>query len=81
MLKTEPYDFLPDSYVIVQNDTHQVSSKGKTFPLQSTKCRFKTYQSALKAMNKLIEQGYVDLKIYHLQVKTYLSDAMPPNYN
>ena len=81
MLKTAPYKFLPDTYVIVQNGTHQVSSKGKVFPLHSTKCRFKTHQSALKAMNKLIEQGYVDLKIYHLEVKTYLSNVMPLNYN
>lgn len=81
MLKTAPYKFLPDMYVIVQNGTHQVSSKGKIFPLHSTKCAFKTHQSALKAMNKLIEQEYVDLKIYHLEVKTYLSNVMPFNHN
>lgn len=79
MLKKAPYNYLPNMYVIVQDGTHQLSSKGKIFPLHSMKCAFKTHKSASKAMNKLLEQGFTDLNIYHLQLKTYLSHLMPLN--
>lgn len=77
MLKTAPYKHMPNKFVIVQSGTHQLSSKGDIFPLHSTKCAFKSQQSALKAISRLTKQGYEDLRIYCLQSEYFLSYVMP----
>lgn len=70
-----PTKHLPKQFVIVQNDKHQLDSKGNVHPLHSLKCAFKSHQSALKAMNKLISIGFTNLKIYQVNRDIYLGSV------